>query len=55
MRDPHTPLDAFIVELQLTDCMVINDLLGDSSYLPAMGEVQDAVRCPLQPSSSYII
>lgn len=55
MRDPHTPLDAFIVELQLTDCMVINDLLGDSSYLPEMGEVQDAVRCPLQPSSSYII
>ena len=31
MRDPHTDMDAFIVELQLTHCMVMNDVLGDST------------------------
>jgi hypothetical protein len=52
MREPHTDLDAFIVELQLTDCVVMNDVLGDSSRWPDMRDVQDAVRFPPQPSSS---
>jgi cytosine specific DNA methyltransferase-like protein len=47
MRDPHTHLDEFIVELQLTDCMVSNDVLGDNSRFPDMRDVQDAVRFPL--------
>ena len=46
MREPHTELDAFIVELQLTDCMVMNEVLGDSSRWPDMRNVQDAVRPP---------
>jgi len=46
MREPHIHLDDFIVELQLTDCMVMNDVLGD---------VRDAVRSSSQPSSSHII
>lgn len=41
MRNPHTPLDEFIVELQLTDCLVMNDIY---SRLPDMRDVQDAVR-----------
>ena len=52
MRDPHIGLDAFIIELQLTDCMVTNDVLGDSSRWPDMRDVQDAVRFRPQPSSS---
>jgi hypothetical protein len=55
MRDPHTPLDAFIVELQLTDGMVMDDVLGDSSRLPDMPDVQVAVCCPAQPVSSHIV
>lgn len=52
MRDPHTPLDEFIVELQLTDCLVMNDIY---SRLPEMRDVQDAVRCSRRSSSSHII
>ena len=52
MRELHTDLDAFIVELQLTDCMVMNDVLGDCSRWPDQRDVQDAVRFPPQPSSS---
>jgi len=52
MGDPHTPLDAFVVELQLTDSMVMGDVLGDSSRFPEMRDVQAAVRCP-QPISSH--
>ena len=52
MRDPHIGLDAFIIELQLTDCMVTNDVLGDSSRWPDMRDVQDAVRFP--PSAKLV-
>jgi Cytosine specific DNA methyltransferase replication foci domain len=55
MREPQTDLDAFIVELQLTDCMVLNDVLGDSSRWPDMRDVQDAVRFPPQRSLPHII
>jgi len=51
IREPQTDLASFIVDLQLTDCMVMNDVLGDSSHWPDMRDVQDAVRFP-QPSSS---
>lgn len=46
IREPDTDLDAFIAELQLTDCMVMNDVLGDSSRSPDMRDVQEAVRFP---------
>lgn len=46
MREPNTELGAFIVKLQLTDCMVMNDTLGDSSRWPDVRDVQDAVRFP---------
>jgi hypothetical protein len=55
MRDPHTPLDAFIVELQLTDGMVMDDVLGDSSRLPDMSDIQVAVRCLPRHISSHVI
>jgi hypothetical protein len=56
IREPHTDLDAFIVELQLTNCVVMNDVSGDRSRWPDMRDVQDAVRFPPQPSPSpYII
>ena len=42
MRDPHTPLDEFIVELQLTDALVMNNVY---SRLPDKHDVQDAVCC----------
>jgi hypothetical protein len=48
MRDPHIDLDAFIVELQLTDCMVMNDVLGNVSRCPDMRDVEDAVCFPPQ-------
>lgn len=48
MREPHTDLDAFIVELQLTDCMVMNDALGDNNRWPDMRDIQDAVCFPPQ-------
>lgn len=44
MRELHTDLDAFIVELQLTDYMVMNDVSGDNNRWPDMRDVQDAVR-----------
>lgn len=52
MREPHTDLDAFIVELQLTDWMIMTDVLGDSSHWPDLRDVRDAVRFPPQPSPS---
>ena len=55
MREPQTDLDAFIIELQLTDCMVMNDVLDDSSRCPDMRDIQDAVRFPLPSSSPHII
>jgi hypothetical protein len=55
MREPRTNMDAFIVELQLTDCMVMNDVLGDSSRWPDQRDVQDAVRFPQPSSSPHII
>jgi hypothetical protein len=45
MRDPRTPLDAFIVELQLADCTLM-DVSGSGSRLLDMSDVQDAVPFP---------
>jgi hypothetical protein len=55
MREPHTDLDSFIVELQLTDWMVMNDVLGDSGHGPDMRDVQNAVRFPQLSSSPHTI
>ena len=55
MREPQTDLDAFIVELQLMDCMAMNDVLSDSSRWPDMRDVQDAVRFPHPSSLPHII
>lgn len=52
MREPHTDLDAFIVELQLTDCMVMDGVLGDNNRWPDVRDVQDAVRFPPRSGSS---
>jgi hypothetical protein len=45
IRDPRTPLDAFIAELQLADCTLM-DVSGSDSQLLGMSDVQDAVHLP---------
>ena len=45
MRDPRTPLDAFIAELQLKDCTLM-DVSGSNSQLLRMSDVQDTVHLP---------
>jgi hypothetical protein len=40
MRDAHTPLDAFLAELQLTACVTTDS----SSNVLSMRDVNDAVR-----------
>ncbi|KAH9984055.1 S-adenosyl-L-methionine-dependent methyltransferase, partial [Russula compacta] len=43
MRDPRTPLDVFISELQLMDCTVMDDISGGKRPVPDMHDVQDAI------------
>ena len=43
MRDQRIPLDEFIVELQLADCIVMNNVSGGNSRVPDMSDVKDAV------------
>jgi len=43
MRNQRIPLDEFVVELQLADCMVMDDVSGGNSRVPDMSDVQDAV------------
>jgi len=43
MRDQRIPLDEFIVELQLADCMVMDDVSGGNSRVLDMSDVKDAV------------
>ena len=48
LRDLHTTLDAFLADLQLMDCMVMDEISDGKSRVADMRDVQNAVRYPLK-------
>lgn len=43
MRDQRIPLDEFVAELRLANCMAVDGVSGENSRVPDMSDVKDAV------------
>ena len=43
MRDQRIPLDEFVAELRIANCMAMDDVSGGNCRVPDMSDVKDAV------------